>query len=289
MDKSEIKTVCALLSRIETSEGADFRRALKGNAVKHCELLSNGDGALAIYKDENEYIVVCSFKNVERDYGTLRHVERVVTEYLRNLKPDETLSFVHGSDQIYLNNFVCKLNFDKPHYGLEYKLKRRDFACGEIDMKGLEARPYEYDSADKLIDIHTRAFNEQNTRAGHPEGYDEERLSYLKKQFSEPDDERTITVFYSDGELIGYTLFVGGYCDLIALDPNHQGSGFGKAMLEYSVQKAFGDEKIKHVRLHTFLINVKAQRLYESVGFKRVGAFCVNESKKQSDFCFALI
>lgn len=57
-------------------------------------------------------------------------------------------------------------------------------------------------------------------------------------------------------------------------------------MLIYSIKQAFSDEKIKSIRLNTFLINVKSQRLYESIGFKLVGRYCGNDAKHRDQMCF---
>ncbi len=288
MEKSDIKTIARLLSRVESSQGEQFREAVKDGRLEYSEILYDGDGALVVYRTEGAYKAVCAFKDVVRDYATARKVEDTVTAYLKTLKDDEEFTLFHGGEQLYLNNFVCKLNFEKPHYGLEYRLKRKDFQGAEAcDMRGLEARLYAYDQPDAMFALHQRAFAEQTVRAGHPEGYDEEDIAYLTEQFGKPDDEKTLYTYYLDGALVGYTLFEGGYCDLIALDPAYQHMGLGKPMLTYAVGKAFEDPKVKHVFLHTFLINLKAQRLYESLGFKRVGFYCDNNAKPKNEMFFS--
>lgn len=286
MEKNEIRALSRLLARVESSEGKRFAKAVRENAIEYLEVFDQG--VFVIYpKEDGEYDGLCAFRGVMRDYGVALRIERAVNQFLQKLGPDELFCFAHGGDQLFLNQFVCKLNFEKPHYGLEYSLKRRDFDVGgACDLRGLTASAYAYDQADAMFAIHCRAFGEQNARAGHADGYDEEDVAYLMKRFSRPDDGKTLTVFTLHEKMVGYTVFEGDHCETLALDPCEQGKGYGKAMLTYAVGQAFRDEKLSSIRLHTFFINAKAQRLYERVGFKRTGFFCLNDSKKREELRF---
>lgn len=289
MERAEINAIARVLSRVETSEGGRFKEALKENSFLQLERFE--DGALVVYKEDEEYNIICSFGHIMRDVQTAQKVERIVNAYLKKLGDGECVNFVHGGDQIYLNNFVCNLNFQRPHYGLEYRLKRDDFLKVEDrGLLGMEASPYRYDRAEDMYRLHYGAFIEQNSREGHPEGYTPERKAELIKRFGTPSEDGSAPRVYTlDGHLIGYTVFEDNYCDTLALDPAYQHKGYGRAMLYDSIRQAFANPKIRAVTLHTFLINLNAQRLYESLGFKRVGFFCANDSKKKDELRFPAV
>lgn len=68
---------------------------------------------------------------------------------------------------------------------------------------------------------------------------------------------------------IGITAYLGwGHLDRIAVLPDAQGAGFGRAMLAYAVQRLIVAGARK-VGLSTQRDNMRSQRLYEAAGFRR--------------------
>jgi ribosomal protein S18 acetylase RimI-like enzyme len=65
-----------------------------------------------------------------------------------------------------------------------------------------------------------------------------------------------------DGELVGYT-------DPIAVDPDYQGMGLGKAILSHSINQLV-ERGADAVELGTSSENLPMQRLAESVGYQRI-------------------
>ncbi len=68
---------------------------------------------------------------------------------------------------------------------------------------------------------------------------------------------------------VGTTSYAGwGHLDRIAVDPEAQGSGWGKRSLAFAVSHLAG-RGARRVGLSTQLDNLRSQHLYESVGFRR--------------------
>ena len=67
-------------------------------------------------------------------------------------------------------------------------------------------------------------------------------------------------VEFSDAECASFRYF--------AVSPSAQGSGVGKAMVEWCIARARADGK-QRLRIHTLESMPTAQRLYERVGFRR--------------------
>lgn len=86
-------------------------------------------------------------------------------------------------------------------------------------------------------------------------------------------DDRWYLVAERDGILVGYAgLLVGiDAADIltIAVAPEHQGSGVGRALLDALVLEAAG-RRCVDVLLEVRADNVPALRLYESAGFERI-------------------
>ncbi|WP_454745528.1 N-acetyltransferase family protein [Ciceribacter selenitireducens] len=79
---------------------------------------------------------------------------------------------------------------------------------------------------------------------------------------------KVILVAESDGEIIGWTARDGeaDYVSDLWVDPDHQGRGAGRALLEH-VFSVMRREGIERARIATHARNVAAIRLYERCGF----------------------
>lgn len=97
----------------------------------------------------------------------------------------------------------------------------------------------------------------------------------IGRAYLRPDDNLPCVIFKDDGTLIGYIVFRKWLGEGEALswsyyiDRRYQGQGFGLASAILAVKvlrTAFPDMPIK---LSTEADNLKAQRLYQSIGFKR--------------------
>jgi diamine N-acetyltransferase len=90
------------------------------------------------------------------------------------------------------------------------------------------------------------------------------------------DDYYPCNIYNAEGEPIGFICFCKwqgngeAYSWSYFIDKNHQGKGYGRhsAQLATDILKASSIEKT--IKLATEISNVKAQRLYESLGFERL-------------------
>ena len=90
----------------------------------------------------------------------------------------------------------------------------------------------------------------------------------------EANPEQTL-VAEQDGEVVGYVCarlyrqYLIGHVANLAVAPEHQGQGIGRALLEACLG-AFREAGMKYARVETLDSNERGQRLYPSAGFREV-------------------
>jgi len=72
------------------------------------------------------------------------------------------------------------------------------------------------------------------------------------------------------------------YVHRLAINPNEQGNGYSKILMNY-IEKQCKIEDVDSIRLDTFSVNEKNNKLYESLGYKKLGQIYF---RKQSDYPF---
>lgn len=77
--------------------------------------------------------------------------------------------------------------------------------------------------------------------------------------------ECEVFVIERDGATAGYLAMMGSYVDRLYIDPAHQGSGLGTALIEYARRRCPAG-----LELHTHQQNVSARAFYERLGFVAV-------------------
>ena len=150
--------------------------------------------------------------------------------------------------------------------GLAEKVRR---ALSEVSLSnGVGIRAIENDDDLWFAVVECRITPEQEEFV-NPAGFSIGR-AYLR-----PEDNLPCVIFKDDGTLIGYIVFRKWLGEGEALswsyyiDKRYQGQGYGRASAMLAVRvlrAAFPDMPIK---LSTEADNLKAQRLYQSIGFKR--------------------
>lgn len=72
------------------------------------------------------------------------------------------------------------------------------------------------------------------------------------------------------------------YVHRLAIIPNEQGNGYSKILMNY-IEKQCKIKDVDSIRLDTFSVNEKNNKLYESLGYKKLGQIYF---RKQSDYPF---
>jgi ribosomal protein S18 acetylase RimI-like enzyme len=127
-------------------------------------------------------------------------------------------------------------------------------------FRRVPSAPDDRDALDRLIDLDRRAFPWlwRNSR--------EEFMAYLATPGV------LISFIEAEGQSLAYvgtTLFTGwGHLDRIAVEPELQGRGIGRAALTLAVD-ALRQRGARHIGLSTQRTNERSQRLYERFGFRR--------------------
>lgn len=96
----------------------------------------------------------------------------------------------------------------------------------------------------------------------------------VEKQLVKPDDERRYYIAVADGIAVGYVFFLSyktGIPEIgIAIRDNLRGVGLGEILMRYAMDIAREDGK-GGIYLTTHVANVRAQALYEKLGFRQMG------------------
>ena len=82
---------------------------------------------------------------------------------------------------------------------------------------------------------------------------------------------------YDDEEMVGFIMY-GPDSDedcyvvmRLMIDKNHQGKGFGRAAMEEAIRRMKREPDCREIALSFAPENTNAERLYESLGFRRTG------------------
>ncbi|EPY2278100.1 GNAT family N-acetyltransferase [Clostridium sporogenes] len=84
-------------------------------------------------------------------------------------------------------------------------------------------------------------------------------------------------IIFVEEDMVGFTLY--GYCELekhykiwtILIDHTFQGKGFGKAALQKIIEELKNNKDCNEIYLNFHPKNIRAKKLYESLGFKYTG------------------
>lgn len=274
MTDLEIAVIEPLLLQVSSSEVEWFRQCLEEEKILNYRLFDD-NGVYIAYKDESGYSLIFSFHEVVRDYTIAIFLENEIQNLLSSKKPDEKFIVTHDSKQLYLQQFLFKKKFQKPHRGLEYKMNRAEIPQKPLDE--LELKPMKAEDIDIFFAVHNHAFAEQDIRADEPASERAEAYRWFKNFFLS--EEVDIYGYWIGEEIVGYALFEDDLLEYFVINPAYQHKGYGKRILRDSLRRRFLKTDIDSIHLYTYLINLNAQALYESVGFKVVGEFTMNKAE----------
>lgn len=100
----------------------------------------------------------------------------------------------------------------------------------------------------------------------------------IGRAYLAPRDNVPCVICKSDGERIGYIVLrlwsgEGGFNWSYYIDRDHQGLGYGKAAARLAVRLLKAVDPLTPIKLSTEADNVRAQKLYRSIGFVRSAEF----------------
>jgi len=81
-------------------------------------------------------------------------------------------------------------------------------------------------------------------------------------------------------QLLGFAAVHGTWLEQLYVDPDHQGRGVGRALLEDAERR-----RPDGLRLHVFTRNTRARRFYEAAGFVLVGQSDGRGNEEQEPDC----
>jgi diamine N-acetyltransferase len=93
----------------------------------------------------------------------------------------------------------------------------------------------------------------------------------------------SLKAIYADDKMVGFTMFgldeddSRYYLGRLMIDENHQSKGYGKAAVLEVIEELQKIEDCREIYLSFVPENVSAEKLYESVGFKKTGELNGNE------------
>jgi len=270
----EISIIEPLLYQVSSDEVDWFRQCLRENKILSYRIFDD-KGVYIAYKNESGYYLLFSFKEVVRDYKIATCLENEIQKLLPLKKADEQFMVTHDTKQLYLWQFLFKRSFKNPHRGLEYQLNRTELP--EEPLNELELRPMKAEDIDKFFTIHNNAFAEQDIRADEHASPRAKAYQWFNEYFLSEKVE--FYGYWIGEEIVGYVLFDGNLLDYLVINPAFQNKGYGKRILRDSLRRKFSESDSDCIHLFTYLINLNAQALYESVGFKVVGEYTMNKAE----------
>jgi ribosomal protein S18 acetylase RimI-like enzyme len=142
----------------------------------------------------------------------------------------------------------------------------------------MQIRPVQLDECEELGRLTVRSY--RHLAGGEPLGSYEEELKNVRARMV---DCEVLVALNEEGELLGGVTYVPGpgasmseFTDPeaaeirhLAVDPSHQGSGAGHALVVACIERARGQLR-RRVRLHSTPPMVIARAMYERLGFVHV-------------------
>ena len=129
-------------------------------------------------------------------------------------------------------------------------------------------RPFSENDVAGLLDVNARAFAE------HPEQRDMDRAEFERRAASDWFDPAGLFVAEQDGVIVGFhwTKVDEGMGEVyvLAVDPDHHGTGLGAALLRHGLDH-LADVRVDAVELYVEEEKAGALDLYAGAGFSEVG------------------
>ncbi|SHK00187.1 Acetyltransferase (GNAT) family protein [Hathewaya proteolytica DSM 3090] len=125
------------------------------------------------------------------------------------------------------------------------------------------------------MDLLEDAFREQAIQCNEKITIDDKEIEWLKDISHRGD----FGALWRGNQLIGLYLLQGDELDHIAVLSKFKGLGYGTIILKYCMREMFINRNCRQIKLCTYKINYKAQKLYIKNGFRISAFYSLNEHR----------
>lgn len=251
------------LTKIErTDDNVDFCDELAGNADEIFEIVCGSDiiGLAYIEDDEKEaFIYVHVFPEYRRK--GLGRLAALAAERELKKSPKSILTGYGASDTVAVK-FAADLGYKK-----KYASARMVYRGGKFG-ESAPVRQYRDGDFDAAFALCAEAFHVMRLGTGcFPDSVMAEPREDSRKRWL--DDADNSYVYELDGEIVGFAEIEGDLLDCVSVRVDRQGEGLGRAFVKCMIDRII-ESGHDEVFLWCVVGNVKARRLYESLGFEEV-------------------
>ena len=172
------------------------------------------------------------------------------------------------------DNLNWKQLFDEIQFKYWYSVYRFSYEGNKLNEPDIYAVKYEDKYYEDKIRLESESFSvlrkENDIRpynwylSASEEAIKENRKATLE-------EKEYIYLFFEDGEMIGASMVKNAEIDLLFVNIQYQGRGYGRKILEFTINRGL-EQNAAGVNLNALASNEKALDLYKSVGFKVVQA-----------------
>jgi ribosomal protein S18 acetylase RimI-like enzyme len=172
------------------------------------------------------------------------------------------------------DNLQWKQFFDEIGFDYQCSIYRFEYKGPKFSEPNLSVIQYEDKYYDDKMRLESEAFSvlrkENNIK---PYNWylsaSKEDLEYNRKSTIE--DKEYIYLFFENDDMVGASMVKNAEIELLFVNINYQGKGYGKKILEFTVNRGL-EQNSSGVNLNTLASNENALRLYKKTGFKVVQA-----------------
>jgi len=126
-----------------------------------------------------------------------------------------------------------------------------------------------------IAEIQNSAFKEQDIRANEKVTSTDSMVRFLSNIFKDMTNKEFYS-YWKNNQLVGYAFFENSLLEYFAINPKYQNQGYGTMLLKDAIFRYSNKNNFSRINLYTYLINLKAQRLYEKCGFIKCADLATN-------------
>ena len=172
------------------------------------------------------------------------------------------------------DNLYWKQLFDEIGFEYRFSVYRFAYKGSKFSEHNLSVVKYEDKYYDDKMSLESEAFSALR-KANDIKPYNwylsasEDELENNRKSTLE--DKEYIYLFFENNDMVGASMVKNAEVDLLFVNIKFQGKGFGKKILEYTVNRGL-EQDTAGVNLNALASNENALKLYKNTGFNMVQA-----------------